>query len=67
MERNEAARRPMYRGGISQRKEAKRVLAYILKEVVGQASEPGEKLVFCVPAQPVDQEDDDFDVDIMKM
>jgi hypothetical protein len=43
-------------------KDAKRVLAFILKEVVGQASEPGEKLVFCVPAQPVDQEDEDFDV-----
>lgn len=63
VERNEAARRPMYRGVVSvKEKEAKRVLAYILKEVVGQASEPGEKLVFCVPAQPVDQEDDDFDV-----
>ena len=63
VERNEAARRPMYRGVVSvKEKEAKRVLAYILKEVVGEASEPGEKLVFCVPAQPVDQEDDDFDV-----
>ena len=63
VERNETARRPMYRGVVSvKEKEAKRVLAYILKEVVGKASEPGEKLVFCVPAQPVDQEDDDFDV-----
>ena len=25
-------------------------------------SEPNEKLVFCIPAQPVDQEDEDFDV-----
>src|SRR6056300_7133 len=63
VERNETARRPMYRGVVSvKEKEAKRVLAYILKEVVGKASEPGEKLVFCVPAQPVDQEDDDGDV-----
>lgn len=63
VERNETARRPMYRGVVSvKEKEAKRILAYILKEVVGKASEPGEKLVFCVPAQPVDQEDDDFDV-----
>lgn len=63
VERNETARRPMYRGVVSvKEKDAKKVLAYILKEVVGQASEPGEKLVFCVPAQPVDQEDDDFDV-----
>ena len=63
VERNETARRPMYRGVVSvKEKNAKRILAYILKEVVGEASEPGEKIVFCVPAQPVDQEDDDFDV-----
>jgi len=63
VERNETARRPMYRGVVSvKEKSAKRILAYILKEVVGQASEPGEKLVFCVPAQPVDQDGDDFDV-----
>jgi hypothetical protein len=53
----------MYRGVVSAKeKEARRVLAYILKEVAGQAADPGEKLVFCVPAQPVDQEDEDFDV-----
>jgi hypothetical protein len=63
IERNDTAKRPMYRGVVSAKeKDAKRILAFILKEVVGQASEPGEKLVFCVPAQPVDQEDDDFDV-----
>ena len=63
VERNETARRPMYRGVVSvKEKEAKRILAYILKEVVGKAKEKNEKLVFCVPAQPVDQEDDDFDV-----
>ena len=63
VERNDSAKRPMHRGVVSSKeKEAKRVLAYILKEVVGQASEPHEKLVFCVPAQPVDQEDEDFDV-----
>ena len=63
VERNETARRPMYRGVVSvKEKDAKRILAYILQEVVGEASEPNEKLVFCVPAQPVDQEDADFDV-----
>jgi hypothetical protein len=63
VERNETARRPMYRGVVSvKEKEAKRILAYILKEVVGQAKKNNTKLVFCVPAQPVDQEDDDFDV-----
>lgn len=63
VERNDSAKRPMYRGVVSPKeKDAKRILAYILKEVVGTAAEPGEKLVFCVPAQPVDQEDEDFDV-----
>jgi hypothetical protein len=46
----------------SKEKDARRILTYILKEVSGKPSEPGEKLVFCIPAQPVDQEDDDFDV-----
>lgn len=63
IERNDTAKRPMYRGVVSvKEKDAKRILAFILKEVAGQASNPGEKLVFCIPAQPVDQEDEDFDV-----
>jgi hypothetical protein len=63
IERNDSAKRPMYKGVVSSKeKEAKKVLAFILKEVVGTASKPGEKLIFCKPAQPVDQEDDDFDV-----
>jgi hypothetical protein len=63
VERNDLAKRPMYRGVVSSKdKDAKRVLAFILKEVVGQPVEQNEKLVYCVPAQPVDQEDDDFDV-----
>jgi hypothetical protein len=62
VERNDSAKRPMYRGVVSPKeKDAKRILAYILKEVVGKGL-PGEKIVFCVPAQPVDQPDDDFDV-----
>lgn len=63
VERNDTARRPMHKGVVSvKEKDSKRVLAFILKEVVGKASEENEKLVFCVPAQPVDQEDEDFDV-----
>ena len=63
IERNDTAKRPMYRGVVSAKeKDAKRILAFILKEVVGKASVPGEKLIFCIPAQPIDQEDDDFDV-----
>lgn len=63
IERNDLAKRPMYRGVVSSKdKDSKRVLAFILKEVVGQASVPGENLVFCYPAPPVDQGDEDFDV-----
>lgn len=63
IERNDTAKRPMYKGVVSAKeKEAKKVLSFILKEVVGKASEEQEKLVFCIPAQPVDQEDEDFDV-----
>lgn len=63
VERNDSAKRPMYKGVVSPKeKDAKRILAYILKEVAGQSSAPGEKIVFCIPAQPVDQEDEDFDV-----
>lgn len=63
VERNDSAKRPMHKGVVSSKeKEARRILTYILKEVAGQATEQGEKLVFCIPAQPVDQEDEDFDV-----
>jgi len=63
VERNDSAKRPMHKGVVSSKeKEARRILSYILKEVAGNAEEQGEKLVFCIPAQPVDQEDEDFDV-----
>ena len=63
VERNSSVQRPMYRGVVNAKeKEAKRVLAFILQEVAGHAETAQEKLVFCVPAQPVDQEDTDFDV-----
>lgn len=63
VERNDSAKRPMYRGVVSAKeKDARRVLSFILKEVAGKAAKKGEKIVFCVPAQPIDQEDDEFDV-----
>ena len=63
IERNDSAKRPMYRGVVSAKeKDARKILSFILKEVVGKADEPNEKLVFCIPAQPIDQQDDDFDV-----
>lgn len=63
VERNDNAKRPMYRGVVSAKeKNARRVLTFILQEVAGKAKTKNEKLVFCVPAQPIDQEDDEFDV-----
>jgi len=63
IERNDSAKRPMFKGVVSSKeKDARRILTYILKEVSGQPAEPEEKIVFCIPAQPVDQEDEDFDV-----
>jgi len=63
VERNDSAKRPMHKGVVSSKeKDARRILTYILKEVAGAPAEPNEKLVFCVPAQPIDQEDEDFDV-----
>jgi len=63
IERNDSAKRPMFKGVVSSKeKDARRILTYILKEVAGAPKEKQEKLVFCVPAQPIDQEDEDFDV-----
>lgn len=63
IERNDNARRPMKKGVVSaSEKESRRILSFILKEVVGKANSQDDKLVFCVPAQPVDVEDDDFDI-----
>jgi hypothetical protein len=63
IERNDSAKRPMFKGVVSSKeKDARRILTYILKEVAGAPKQEQEKLVFCVPAQPIDQEDEDFDV-----
>lgn len=63
IERNDNARRPMSKGVVSAKeKDSRRILSFILKEVVGKAQSEGEKIVFCVPAQPIDVEDDDFDI-----
>jgi|694.fasta_scaffold12726_13 hypothetical protein len=63
LEKNESAKRPMYRGIVSPKeKDSKRILSFILKEVVGKPEGENEKIVFCVPSQPIDQEDEDFDV-----
>ncbi len=63
VERHESASRPMFRGVVSPKeKDARKILKFILHEIVGKPTEQGEKLVFCVPAQPVDQADEEFSV-----
>lgn len=61
IERHQSALRPLYRGVISPREpDARRVLKFILSELVGKPETPGETLVYSVPAEPVDQSDEDF-------
>lgn len=63
IERNKSANRPLVKGVISPKeKQARRILKHIFKETLGDPIEPGEKVVFTIPAQPVDQQSDDFDV-----
>jgi hypothetical protein len=63
VERNACASRPLVRGVISpKQKQARRILRYIFKEILGEPLQEGERLVYSVPAQPIDQGADDFDV-----
>ncbi len=63
LEKNESANRPMHKGIISAKeKDAKKILAFIIKQVVGRESYNDEKIVYCIPSQPIDQNDEDFDV-----
>ena len=62
IERNSTALRPLSRGVINPKeKEARRVLKFILSQLVGKPDTPGETLVYSVPAEPMDQEEDNFD------
>jgi len=63
IERNQSARRPLQRGVIAPReKQARRILRHIFKEILDKPLEEGEKLVYSVPSQPVDQPAENFDV-----
>jgi hypothetical protein len=63
IERNVSANRPLDRGVISpHEKQARRILRHIFKEILGKPAIPGEKVVYSVPAQPIDQSADQFDV-----
>lgn len=61
VERHQSVQRPLYRGVISPREpDARRVLKFILSELVGKPKKKGSTLVYSIPAEPVDQSDEDF-------
>lgn len=62
IERNSVALRPLRRGVINPKEpEARRVLKFILQQLVGKPDTPGDTLVYSVPAAPIDQDEEEFD------
>lgn len=63
IERNLSVNRPLVRGIISPReKESRRILFHIFKELLGNPLVENERIVYSVPAQPVDQDSESFDI-----
>lgn len=63
IEHNKSVERPMVKGVLSPKeKDARKILKFILSEATGKPKELGEKLVYCVPGQPIDQPLDSFDI-----
>jgi len=61
LERNQSALRPLSRGILNPNEpDARKVLKFILSELVGTPDTPGETLVYSVPAEPMDQGDEEF-------
>jgi len=61
IERHKSVLRPLFRGVISPREpHARRVLKFILSQLVGEPEKKGDPLVYSCPAQPVDQSDEHF-------
>lgn len=61
IERNSTALRPLRRGVVNPLEpEARRVLKFILSQLVGKPETPGEVLVYSIPAEPVDQGEEEF-------
>lgn len=61
IERNDSALRPLRRGVLNPHEpEARRVLKFILSQLVGSPQTPGETLVYSIPAEPIDQGEEDF-------
>lgn len=62
VERHSSALRPLAKGVLNPKEpDARRVLKFILKELVGSPTIPGDVLVYSVPAAPVDQPSEEFD------
>jgi hypothetical protein len=63
IERHDSASRPMVAGVLAPgEKEARRILKFIISEVVSAPSSPGEKIAYSIPAQPVDVATESYDV-----
>lgn len=61
IERNSTALRPLRRGVVNpDEAEARKVLKFIFTQLVGKPETPGDVLVFSVPAEPVDQNEEEF-------
>jgi len=53
-----SANRPLVRGVISPKeKQARRILRHVFKEILEDPTIENEKVVYSVPAQPTDQEE----------
>ena len=67
-ERHITTRRPMHRGVLSpQESEAFPILQELVKRLIGEPAVKGERLVFSVPAKPIDAEFDQlFHQDMLK-
>lgn len=63
VERHSSANRPLYRGVLSPREpQARRVLKFILSELLGKPEEENEKLIYTIPAFPINQTEETFDI-----
>lgn len=63
VERHDSASRPMVAGVLAPgEKEARRILKFIIKEVLGSPTSEGEKVAYSIPAQPVDVPAQSYDV-----
>lgn len=63
VERSLSAARPLVRGILSPKEqESFSVLKHIISQLLGKPAHKGESIAYSVPAQPIDQTEDTFDV-----